>query len=85
MGDKGEGGVQNFKKWVTSFMTAPNTLLSSRRLLCNNNDKNDVYYKNVSKIVKILHCGVRVDRDITWYWCLYVTLASCLTIIMAYS
>ena len=23
MGDKGEGGVKNFKKWVTSFMDSP--------------------------------------------------------------
>ena len=23
MGDKGEGGVKNLKKWVTSFMDAP--------------------------------------------------------------
>ena len=55
MGDKGEEGVQNFKKWVTSFMTGrPLIHINSRRLLCKNNDKNDVYYKNVSKIVKII-------------------------------
>ena len=23
MGDKGEGGVKNLKKWVTSFMDSP--------------------------------------------------------------
>ena len=79
MGDKGEGGVQNFKKWMTSFMTAynPHKLKMPLLFLCKNYGKNDDFAKNVSKVVKILHCGVRVDRDITLWIRAIKVLGAC--------
>ena len=31
MGDKGEGGVKNLKKWVTSFMDGPKGKIKSSK------------------------------------------------------
>ena len=33
MGDKGDGGVKNLKKWVTSFMDGPLGLSSSNTMI----------------------------------------------------